>query len=285
MSTEIRTATKEATRLTKILDVFHQTHGGDRYPVNVEKLALDCASLFQWKDPIAEVRGANIAGFDGGLFKDSDSDRWLLLYNPAVDPAGRIRFTQAHELGHYILHRQIKNVFECSEEDMLNWDPKKIDIESQADKFASHLLMPLHDFRSQTTNTVDLGFLGHCADRYGVSLTAAILKWLEHTDQKAVVIHSRDGYMNWSWSSQPARKAGAFFKTSGPPVPVPDGSLASNTSVRHEKVGLPIAAQVWFEHADKSMPLREMKLSSERYNNVLSLLILPRYAEVWRPRK
>lgn len=283
MSSEIRTATKEAIRLTKILDTFHRIHGGDRYPVNVEQLALDCADLFQWKDPIAEVKGANIAGFDGGLFKDSDSERWLLLYNPAVNSTGRIRFTQAHELGHYILHRQMKDSFECNEEDMLNWDPEEKDIESQADKFASHLLMPLHDFRSQVTDTVDLDLLGHCADRYGVSLTAAVLKWLDHTDQKAVVIHSRDGYMNWSWSSQPARKAGAFFKTSGPPIPLPEGSLAADASVKHEKEGRSVPARIWFEHADKVMPLREMKLSSDRYDAVLSLLILPRYSEVWKP--
>lgn len=284
MSSAPRTATKEANRLTRILDTFYQVHGGDRYPVNVGKLALECASFYQWEDPISEVKGAEIAGFDGGLFKDPDAGRWLLLYNPAVDSPGRIRFTQAHELGHYILHRQMKEAFQCTDEDMLNWDPEEKDIESQADKFASYLLMPLHDFRAQVADTVDLDLLGHCANRYGVSLTAAILKWLDHTDQKAVVVHSRDGYMNWSWSSQPALKAGAFFKTRRTPVPLPASSLAADDSVKHEKVGQMLPARTWFEYADNITPVREMKISSERYDSVLSLLVLPKYAEVWKRR-
>lgn len=182
------------------------------------------------------------------------------------------------------MHRQMKEAFQCSEEDMLNWDPEEKGIESQADKFASHLLMPLHDFRVQVSDTVDLDVLGHCADRYGVSLTAAILKWLDHTDHKAVVVHSRDGYINWSWSSQPALKAGAFFKTRRTPVPLPASSLAADDSVKHEKVGQMLLARAWFKYADNVTPVREMKLSSERYGVVLSLLVLPRSAEVWKPR-
>jgi hypothetical protein len=284
VSTVPLSAAKEANKLTKILDIFHQAHGGYRYPVNVKELALQCADLFAWDDPISEVKPANIPGFDGGLFKDLETKRWLLLYNQSVESLGRIRFTQAHELGHYILHRQVKESFQCSEEDMLNWDIEEKDIESQADKFASNLLMPLHDFREQVTNTVDLDVLGFCADRYGVSLTAAILRWLEHTDQKAVVIHSRDGYMNWSWSSQAALKAGAFFRTKRSPVPIPETSLAANSLIKLEKAGQPVPARIWFEHAEEITQLREMKVSSDRHDIVISLLILPRSADVWKAR-
>lgn len=282
MSTILLSAAKEANKLTKILDTFHQVHGGFRYPVDVKDLALQCADLFNWDDPISEVKAASIPGFDGGLFKDSQTKKWLLLYNQSVESLGRIRFTQAHELGHYILHRQAKESFQCSEEDMLNWDIEEKDMESQADKFAANLLMPLHDFRKQVTNTVDLDTLGFCADRYGVSLTAAILRWLEHTDQKAVVIHSRDGYMNWSWSSQPALKSGAFFRTKRSPVPVPESSLAANGLIKLEKDGQPVPARIWFEHAEEITQLREMKVSSDRHDRVISLLILPRSADVWK---
>lgn len=284
MSTVRLSAAKEANKLTKILDIFHQAHGGFRYPVNVKELALQCADLFAWDDPIAEVKPANIPGFDGGLFKDIETKRWLLLYNQSVESLGRIRFTQAHELGHYILHRQAKESFQCSEEDMLNWDIEEKNIESQADKFASNLLMPLHDFREQVTNTIDLNVLGFCADRYGVSLTAAILRWLEHTDQKAVVIHSRDGYMNWSWSSEAALKAGAFFRTKRSPVPIPEASLAANSLIKLEKAGQPVPARIWFEHAEEITQLREMKVSSNCHDIIISLLILPRSADVWKAR-
>ncbi|WP_097065482.1 hypothetical protein [Nitrosovibrio sp. Nv4] len=38
---------------------------------------------------------------------------------------------------------------------------------------------------------------GHCANRYGTSFTAAALKWLELTDQAAVLAVARDGFIYW----------------------------------------------------------------------------------------
>jgi Zn-dependent peptidase ImmA (M78 family) len=60
---------------------------------------------------------------------------------------GRIRFTQAHELGHYILHRLECDHFECTDKDMLSSAPGIRNNEAESDLFASCLLMPLDDYR------------------------------------------------------------------------------------------------------------------------------------------
>jgi Zn-dependent peptidase ImmA (M78 family) len=68
------------------------------------------------------------------------------------------------------------------------------DIKQEADSFAAQLLMPLDDFRKQmgsTTLTLDL--LGACAGRYGVSLTATLHRWLEHTQESALLVVSGAG--------------------------------------------------------------------------------------------
>jgi hypothetical protein len=207
-----------------------------------------------------------------------------MLYNSALRSPGRIRFTQAHELAHYILHRSLRESFECSEQDMLNWSADGTDLEAQADEFASYLLMPLNDYRQQVNSTVDLDLMAHCAERYGVSLTAAILKWLSYTEEKAVVIMSTDGYMKWACASQPAMKAGAFFRTRSRTIAIPDGSITSDTAIHNERKGARVAAQTWFPHAEPQMSLREMKLYSDHYDAVITLLILPRVASVWPPR-
>ncbi|WP_241974754.1 ImmA/IrrE family metallo-endopeptidase [Paraburkholderia sp. BL17N1] len=98
--------------------------------------------------------------------------------------------TQAHELGHYILHRQLRESLQCSDADMLKWSKDDKDIEAQADLFASYLLMPLDDYRRQVTSTVDLDLLGRRANRYGMSLTAAILKWFRRFLRNAQECHS-----------------------------------------------------------------------------------------------
>lgn len=280
---EVWTPPRAANRLVKLAEMFSAAHGVDRFPVDVPPLALEAARIFGWSDPITQVQAASIKGFDGALFPDGERKEWLLLYNEAVSSPGRVRFTQAHELGHYILHRQDRESFQCSDADMLNWSKDDKDIEGQADLFASYLLMPLDDYRKQVTATVDLDLLGHCADRYGVSLTAAILKWLQYTDEKAVLVMSNDGFINWAWSSEPAAKAGAFFRTRNNVIPLPEGALASNADIKHNRLGTPIPASVWFPHASADTPLREMKVYAEQYGTVLSLLHLPRSADVWPP--
>jgi hypothetical protein len=281
--TEVWTPQRAANRLVKLGEMFSAAHGVNRFPVEVPPLALEAARIFGWSDPITQIQAANIKGFDGALFPGDDRKEWLLLYNEDVSSPGRVRFTQAHELGHYILHRQIRDSFQCSDADMLNWTQDDKDIEGQADLFASYLLMPLDDYRRQVNATVDLELLGHCADRYGVSLTAAILKWLQYTDEKAVLVMSNDGFINWAWSSEPAAKAGAFFRTRNNVIPVPDKAVASNASIRIERKGVQIPASVWFAHASIDTPLREMKIHAEQYGIVLSLLLLPRSADVRPP--
>ncbi len=281
--TEVWTPQRAANRLAKLAEVFSAAHDVDRFPVDVPSLALETARIFGWTDPITQVQAANIKGFDGALFPGDGRKEWLLLYNETVSSSGRVRFTQAHELGHYILHRLLRDSFQCSDADMLNWSQDDRDIEGQADLFASYLLMPLDDYRKQVTTAVDLDVLGHCADRYGVSLTAAILKWLQYTDEKAVLVISNDGFINWAWSSEPAAKAGAFFRTRKSVIPVPDGALAANAEITHDRTGTEIPASIWFPHASADTPLREMKVYAEQYGVVVSLLHLPRSADVWPP--
>lgn len=281
--TEVWTPQRAANRLAKLAEVFSAAHGVDRFPVDVPSLALETARIFGWTDPITQVQAANIKGFDGALFPGDGRKEWLLLYNETVSSPGRVRFTQAHELGHYILHRLLRDSFQCSDADMLNWSQDDKDIEGQADLFASYLLMPLDDYRKQVTTAVDLDVLGHCADRYGVSLTAAVLKWLQYTDEKAVLVISNDGFINWAWSSEPAAKAGAFFRTRKSVIAVPDGALAANAEITHDRTGTEIPASIWFPHASAGTPLREMKVYAEQYGVVVSLLHLPRSVDVWPP--
>lgn len=284
MSNELWTPTKAANRLIQIARIFSNAHGVSRFPVDIKQLALEAGNLFHWEDPISEVKSASIESFEGALFPDEGKRKWMLLYNDALRSPGRVRFTQAHELGHYILHRQTCESFECSSEDMLNWSDEEKNMEGQADLFASYLLMPLDDFRTQADLGCDLDILGACADRYGVSLQAVILKWLSYTDEKAVILMSRDGYINWAWSSKAAFKAGAFFKTKSNPIPIPTASLAANQMVTVERSGASLPAQIWFPYANPDLTLTEMKIYSEHYDSVLTLLRLPRYADVWKPR-
>ncbi|MEN8383493.1 ImmA/IrrE family metallo-endopeptidase, partial [Acinetobacter radioresistens] len=179
---------KAATRLLNILDTFCQIQALEKFPVDVDMLAYETANIFKWNDPISDIKEVSIGSFEGALLK-KDSGQWAILYNPSIESAGRILFTKAHELGHYVLHKTLQNEFQCGIEDFKSYSNDSI--ETEANKFSSYLLMPIGDFRQQIDLNDLFQSLSHCAQRYGVSLTAAVLKWLEFTDESAVFIHSR----------------------------------------------------------------------------------------------
>ncbi|MDP4535576.1 ImmA/IrrE family metallo-endopeptidase [Alkalimonas collagenimarina] len=266
----------------KASKLVQEIHGVKRFPVDVDSMAKGAAELFNWGDPITELAPINIAGFEGVLTSDDTGSKWMIGYNGSLSSQGRIRFTKAHELGHYMLHRDRQREFLCSKEDMLNWEGAR-DLEAEADKFASHLLMPIDDFRIQVSGDINFELFSHCADRYQVSMTAAVLKWLSFTNEKALLIVSKDGFMEWASSSKAAKESGAFFRTRGNVIEIPEGTLASS-ELNEERFGVSVDARKWFQHADRNVALTELKIFSEQYDNTMTLLLLPKYLECWAPR-
>jgi hypothetical protein len=176
------------------------------------------------------------------------------------------------------------NGLRCGDQDVVRWDSEYGQVEHQANVFAANLLMPLDDYRRQidARAKVDLDMISNCADRYRVSLIAALLRWLEYTTHRAVMVVSRDGFMLWSRSSERALRTGAFFRTSGPPIPVPSESLAARQDLLIDgRLGIDLPAGVWFREE-----VREMTIFADQYDFAVSLLLLPEHARpIWQPEE
>lgn len=271
-----------ANRLTHWLDALEAV-GVPRFPIDVAQIALHVGPDLKWPDPIFKVEAADIPSFEGGLFH-LGVQGWALLYNKNLSSPGRVRFTQAHELGHYMLHRLSQEQFNCSEADMVHWGEDQHLIEKQADEFASNLLMPMKQFRSETSaSVVDLEVLSAASIKFGVSLTAAALRWIKSTTDSAVLVLSRDGFMDWSVSTDKARANGAFFRTRGRTIPLPQDSLAAKAHVASSRLGEHVPLKRWFEHAHPDAAVREMKLVCDNHGYTLSLLRLSPGDKVWPP--
>lgn len=258
-----------AAHLTRMLNLVHS--GGGRFPVDVARLAVEFSAQVYPLDPIRRVEGASLDGFEGALIPIPGQRRgWGIAYNSDITSRGRINFTLGHELGHYLVHRHAHpGGLSCSAEDVAAADRK---IEREADLFAADLLMPLDDFRRQIPprDRPDVDALSGCASRYGVSLVASVLRWLGYTERRAVLAVSRDGYILWSRSSEPALRTGAFFRTSREPVEVPPASLAARPGAAAEaRGGSVMAPGVWLAEE-----VTEMTVFSEQHDMALSLLVL-----------
>ena len=254
--------------------LLNQVLGNDRFPVDVAGVAKEISHNKFPDDPISVVVGRDLPGFDGALFRAPPGKKgWGIFYNSAISARGRINFTLAHEFGHYLLHRlQFPNGIECKDDDVVQWDSDYRRIEAEANVFAANLLMPLDDYRRQisATSKVDLDMISACADRYRVSLVAAVLRWLQYTERRAILVQSNDGFIKWARSSDRALKTGAYFATSKKTIAVPEQSLAGLRDKSIDgRAGIELPAGVWLDEA-----VHEMTIFADQYDFAITLLLL-----------
>ncbi|MDM8012187.1 MAG: ImmA/IrrE family metallo-endopeptidase [Parasphingorhabdus sp.] len=255
--------------------VLKARDGDDRFPLDVKSLAKAYSHQVFPDDPVTMLKGDDLGRFEGGLYKAPPGKKgWGIIYNSAIKSPGRINFTLAHEFGHYLVHRnQFPNGLQCSAEDMAKWDSEYGQIEQQANEFAASLLMPRDDFAKQAPPRSRPTFdqLGACANRYGVSLSAATLRWLQFSEQRTLFVVSRDGFILWSRSSPKALRSGAYIKTANVrPVPLPTESLAAQPHLLENSKGrAEHPSFVWLKE-----PCAEETIMSERYDKTYTLLHL-----------
>lgn len=111
------------------------------------------------------VPAAELEGDEGRMYPVSGA---IVIseetYLAAERGDGRARFTIAHELGHYWMHRKSAYSFRNSNAVILPFENS----EWQADEFAGHLLAPIHIIRGLTAAQI--------AKRCQISMKAAIVR-------------------------------------------------------------------------------------------------------------
>lgn len=271
----------EANRIARLLSLV--LPGSERFPVDVQMVATDVSLHLFPDEPITQIDAVDIPGFEGCLVRHPSGKRWKIGYNDQIQSAGRIRFTLAHELGHYLLHRERRKLFECSQHDMHDWESTERQLESEADLFASYLLMPLDDVRLQMDGQkISIDLLRHCADRYGVSPMAAALKWIEIAPKRAVVVAARDGFVLWARSNKAALRSGVYLKSRASLTEVPASSLLQCAAGCDTGRTSTLPARMWFPKEPADMELVEQIYVSDGYfPYTLGLLLLPDALPKW----
>jgi hypothetical protein len=256
--------------------------GENRFPVDVKSLAMEVSR--NQPDPITTIKDVDIPGFEGMLRAGRKKPGWHILYNRHDSYPSRERFTLAHEFGHYMLHRQplaadfyrggeLANHFDfqCLPLQTNKWNKEEYSREEEADTFASYLLMPIDDYRIQVGGQkISRSLLAHITNRYGVSLLAAVRKWIEFTPARAVMVVARDGYALWGRASESAYRSGIFIPSG---MPIPDNSVTGLGPALSEKSDHAVAvhAGVW-EFSRGAEALRELAFFSERLDISISVL-------------
>ena len=200
-------------------------------------------------------------GFEGMLITNAEKSRGAIMVKAGVSPRRR-RFTVAHELGHFLLpwHRQQK--FSCKSSDIKDSGnnsvnnrglaPDQVTIETEANAFASELLMPSSAFKSfiddfESPTLVDLASL---SDAFDVSFEATVHRYKALSDQPLAFIFSHNNIVRY------------WLKTQSLPYVLKvrkDHALPLRSSSRNDGKSVTdlatIAAHVWLEpHSELALP-------------------------------
>jgi hypothetical protein len=162
-------------------------------------------------EPSIYAEGADFGdAFDGRL--EYLGNRYLLAYNTKYNRDEknglhpRIRFTIAHELGHYFLdeHRNIllkgEPGYSCNTEFITDTE-----MELQADYFATGFLMPSHILGPMVNKTPEpkLQTIQHVAQKFQVSMTRMMLRWVKLSDFPCGIFAIDRNQISWGWVSEP----------------------------------------------------------------------------------
>lgn len=146
--------------------------------------------------------------------------RFLLTYNTRYNQwthrgahHPKVRFTVAHELGHYFIeeHRRFLVLRRQSHGSITEFQSPQL-VEQQADRFAVGLLLPRKLVRSHVNqeSAPDLGSIKQLAQSFDVSMTSAMVRWIEMSDFPCGVASISDGRVAWGSVSEGFRRVGAF---------------------------------------------------------------------------
>lgn len=238
---------------------------GERFPVEPVQIAQEYTKQRFKDEAITRIEICPQELVEGMLVRRSPQKHWTVLYAGYPALPGRERFTVAHELGHYLLHRGQAESFRCATDDVVDRVLKQR--EWEANEFASYLLMPIDDFRTQVEGKAfSLDLLGHCADRYGTTFLASAVKWIEFTSVLATLVVARDGFVLWSKPSTPAVAKHLMFR-SGREVPCAALIAGATAELRPEPKKHPPG--VWMPHSETT----EYAILSDRYDLQIAVLL------------
>ncbi|WP_170326776.1 ImmA/IrrE family metallo-endopeptidase [Ruegeria arenilitoris] len=188
---------KEAIRLTKLW----QQHGPNTYPIDVDELVNGVILSKDFPDQLLIDR-QSFDSFEGSLVRTNGTCKWTMLLNTQVPNGRRRRFTFAHELGHFMCHRELRDKFEDSEESLNDFHDE---IETEANIFASWLLMPANLLRDEFQGAVwETETLRAIGNRFECSLQASALRYVSLCTRPVAFVVSRDGMIIWATKSKSA---------------------------------------------------------------------------------
>lgn len=208
----------------------------------------------------------------------------IITISDKINDPQRRRFSIAHELGHFEMHRFRNSLSLCTKEKINDWwtgislKDSGYNQEQEANLFASALLLPERFFASLCVRgDPSLDYIADLADRFNVSLTATAIRYLFFSEEPLAVVWSQENHIRWFQETKAfaeirdelkffidvrsrldsSTRASYFFRSGGIPLGIKS-----------------VPASAWFTPGEysKSATIKEHSIAMPTYNSVLTLL-------------
>ncbi len=219
------------------------------------------------------IREVESRGFEGAIVRLWNKPTGIIALRRDVREPGRKRFTVAHEIGHYVLPGHGKYERSCKGEDIEAWRGGTPRQEIEANRFASELLLPTaHVRRIVQAQLASIETAKYLNSNLQTSLTAALLKTVEVTEERCCVVLSTDNTIDWARPNETFRhyvRKGEKLSTD---------SLASRLmrSGEEREAAAMVPAAAWLDDSKIKLDARvhEDSIFQPRYNSVLTVLTI-----------
>lgn len=156
------------------------------------EIAIDLIAAYKG----APVHYAPLTGCDGRMVRANETA--LITVNELVGRHGQRRIIIAHELGHVLLHPNIRQIDEVDVKQTRNFNHRQQPEELEANYFAAELLMPKQFFQPEV-NLSEPGWAAvkRLADRYQTTLSSAAIQFVHFSNEPVILIASENGERKW----------------------------------------------------------------------------------------
>lgn len=218
------------------------------------------------------VEYCDASGFEGALVCSKETRAGTILVKNSIREDGRRRFTIAHEIGHYVLPHHGSKGSVCGSKDVESWDRSLPNEESEANDFASELLIPRSLVGPALVGSKPtLHLIREISRVFDTSLTASAFRTMGLTSFRAAIVWSTNGVIRWFKSSE------EFMAFVSVKDPVAEGTYAYDCfrGVRVPDDLKSVRADLWLAESKRNPGyVQEHSIWLPSYDSVLTLLYI-----------
>jgi hypothetical protein len=256
----------------------------------IERLAASVLSAFGYDKPPVDV--TEIAAAEGILLAEGDygpnffgrieyhrAARKFILYHPILSRSSpdfwQTRFSIAHELGHYYIPEHRKLLIEGKE----HWSEPgflcDLEMEREADLFASALLIPTSAVRELwTVNKLSIQRVLQVSEKCETSAIASAIRAARGSEETAIAVISKDCKVMFAAASEEALARRFGWVGRGTIPKNSPSAKAAREAVMNKIFEASVAVQSWFEGRTDAPECWEEAMRLGRTTLVLTLLIV-----------